>query len=132
MKTLRMYLVITLLVWTTSLVVLLRQAYTADVNKDNLADIKQDGNAIHKIQAGIDADRDKIIEENKAIVVDRRKLKEAEKIADKAKIEQINQNIEKRKAVIKDLKKDIRNKKDQKSYLIYGKPQNMPKRSRKE
>ena len=48
-------------------------------------------------------------------------MKDAEKNADKAKIEQINQDIENRKAAIAGLKKEIKNKKEQKDALIYGK-----------
>jgi len=126
MKALRIYLAVTLIAGTISVVSLSQKAYAAD----------HENSAVRKIEIGIDTDRDKIIEESKAIKADRRKLKEAEKIADKAKVEQIkqeiNQDIEKRKAAIKDLKTDISNKKDQKNDLVYGKGQKIPKRSRKQ
>lgn len=118
MKTPKTYSVIILIACTMLAAVLSQETYAAE------------SSAIRAIQADIDADRSRIIEENKAIIADRRKLKEAEKTADKANIEQIKQDIEKREAAIRDLKKDINNKKRQKDDLIYGKTQAVPKRGR--
>ncbi len=101
-----------------------QKAYCADENKKN-ADNMGVSSAVRKIEAEIDADREKIIEEGKAIKADRRKLKESEEIADKAKSEQIkqelSQDIKKREAAIKDLKKGIDNKKYRRNDLVYGK-----------
>jgi len=75
-----------------------------------------------KIEAAIAADRDKIIEEDKAIKAARRKLKEAEEAtADSAASEQIKQDIKEREAAIINLKKGIRAKKYQRNDLVYGK-----------
>ena len=115
-----------------SVSVLSKRAYTVEATKDknNLIDIKQDNSVIHKIQGDIDADRNKIIQESGAVTADRQKLKEAEKISDKTTAEQIKQDIEKRESTIKDLKKDIINKKEQKDDIVYGKRQKIPRRNR--
>ncbi len=62
-----------------------------------------------KIEISIAADREKIIQEDNAIKAD-------------------IQDIEKRKAVIKELKKRISDSKDRKNDVVYGK-QLIPKRS---
>lgn len=129
MKAPRIYLAMALLAAAISVS---QQAYAADINKDNPAAIKQANNPMHKIQADIDADRGNIIEESKAINADRQRLKEAEKMADKERAGEIKheiaRDIEKREAAIKDLKKDINDKKEQKFHLIYGNGQKIPKR----
>ena len=61
----------------------------------------------------------------KAIKADRQKLRDAEKLTDKVKAGEVkqgvSQDIEKRQAAIKDLKKSISDKKYQRNELMYGK-----------
>ena len=88
-----------------------QSVYAVDAVKANLAVAKpaaQHENAeVRKVELQIDADRDKIIEESNVIKLDRRKLKDADKISDKANAEGIRKDIETREAKIKDLKKEI-------------------------
>lgn len=87
---------------------------------------------IHNIEASIARDRDKIIAETKAIGDDRRKIKDAGRLADKTKAAQIKeeaeQDIKNRQAVIKTIKASISTKKDQRGDLLYGAPQKIEQR----
>ncbi len=134
MKVLKVSLAITLIAGAISAASFSQEAYSADLNKSNAAGIKHDSGGVRKVEAEIDADRDKIIEEGKAMKADRLKLKEAGKMPDKLKVEEIkkeiNQGIEKREAAIRDLKKEIRNKKEERYYLINGKQKDEPRRTR--
>jgi len=105
---------------------LLQQAFAADMNQNNSARavIKQADSPVHKIQAEIDADRDKIIEETGAIKACQKKLKALEKDPDKAKTAQARQEmgreIDQRKAGISELKKGIKAKRDRIHTIVYG------------
>ena len=87
---------------------------------------------VRKVEFQIDADRDKIIEESNVIKSDRRKLKDADKISDKANAEGIGKDIETREAKIKDLKKEIAAKKEQRYLLMNGKQKDEPRRTRQD
>ena len=134
MKVLRASLAITLIVWAISVVTLSQKAYSADLGKSNAVGIKHESSEVHKVESEIDADRDKIIEEGKAIKADRRKLKEADKMPDKLTAkeikEKINQEIEEGEAAIRDLKKEISDKKEERYYLINGKQKDESRRTR--
>ena len=110
MRILIISLIIALLISSISVMVLSQRLYAAATDKDNTANIDQDAG----IKAAIKLDMDKIAQEREAIIADRRKLKEAKRTGDKIKIEQvkqeIDQDIKKRKAAIKDLYSDIGNK----------------------
>ena len=93
MKVLRASLAITLIVWAISVVTLSQKAYSADLGKSNAVGIKHESSEVHKVESEIDADRDKIIEEGKAIKADRRKLKEADKMPDKLTAKEIKEKI---------------------------------------
>jgi hypothetical protein len=107
-----------------------RDALCADINNDNTI-VELENDAVREIELSIDADRENIILENKAIGKNRQRLREAGRIIDKAKagqlIAEIKEDISRRKSVIKDLKKAISDKKDRKNGLVYGK-QFIPKR----
>ena len=103
-----------------------------DTVKNNPVAIKHESLGVHKIEHEIDADRDKIIEESNAIKADRRKLKEAEKASDKANAEQIKKDIVMRDAKIKDLKKEISDKKGERYLLMNGKQKDEPRRTRRD
>ena len=113
-----------------------QKAYSADIVKSNAAVMEASRMAVHNVEAEIDADRNKIIEEGGAIKADRRKLKEAEKMPDKLKVEEIkkeiNQDIGNREAAIRDLKKGISNKKEQRYILMNGKQKDEPRRTRQD
>lgn len=134
MKSLIMYLAVILIAGTILAAVLSQQASAFDINKSISSNTERERNGVCKLEADIAADRDRIIEENKAIKADRQKLKEAGKIADKAKAEQVrqelNQDIERRNAAIKDLKRGISVKRLHQHDLIYGKEQPMENRTR--
>ncbi len=87
---------------------------------------------IHNIEAGISEDRDKIIAQMRAIKDDRRKIKDAGRLSDKTKAAQIKEeagrDIQKREAAIKELKRSISMKKDERGGLMYGKGQKIEKR----
>ena len=87
---------------------------------------------VRKVELEIDADRDKIIEESAAIKMDRRKLKDADKISDKVNAEGIRRDIETREAKIRDLKKEIAAKKEQRYLLMNGKQKDEPRRTRQD
>ena len=132
MKVLRVSLAVTLITGTITAALLSQTAYGAKTGDSNSAEVKGGKAAIHEIEVSIDADREKIIEEMKAIKVDRKKLKDTEKLADKVKAEamkrEIVQEIEKRQAAIKDLKKNISDKKYQRNELMYGKAQGISRK----
>ena len=135
MEKFRMLAAIILITGAMAVSGLPQKAYAADPNNKNIvAGLKKQNSPVHIIEIEIDADRGKIIEEGKAISRDRQKLSEARKVADKAKSEQIkqeiDQDIEKREAAIKDLKKDVKNKYDQIDDLLYGKERKVPRRTR--
>ena len=87
---------------------------------------------MRNLEKEIIAQRDQIIQESRAIDSDRRKLKEAGRISDKTESErvkqEINQDIEKRKAAIADLKKDINKKRDRQHDIKYGSEPHTPRR----
>jgi len=93
---------------------------------------KQDNSELRNLEKEIIAQRDQIIQESRAIDSDRRKLKEAGRISDKTESErvkqEINQDIEKRKAAIADLKKDINKKRDRQHDIKYGSEPHTPRR----
>ena len=90
MKTFKTGAIIALLTVAASIVMMPKISYAADTNK-NVGNIK--------------ACRDKIAVEREAILADGRRLEEAKKTGDKAKIEQVkqetNQDIKDRKAAIR-------------------------------
>jgi hypothetical protein len=96
MKTLRVGIAITLLIIPISALAISQKPYADDTNKRD---------------SSIKAHMDKIVIEREAIIADGRKLQEAKKTGDKAKIEQVknetDQDIKKRKAAIRALYKDI-------------------------
>ena len=96
MKALKMGLAMALLISSLSAIVLSKTSYAVD---------------IYKPRADIKAHQDKVTVEREAIIADNRKLQQVKKTGDKAKIEQvtqeINQDIKKRKATIKALYKDM-------------------------
>ena len=87
---------------------------------------------VRKVELAIDADRDKIIEESNVIKLDRRKLKDADKMSEKVNAEEIRKDIETREAKIKDLKKEIASKKEQRYLLMNGKQKDEPRRTRRD
>ena len=95
-KKLRIDLAIVLLIGLLSAIVLSKTSYAVDT---------------YKLRTDINAHQNKITVEREAIIADNRKLQEVKKTGDKAKIEQvtqeINQDIKKRKATIKALYKDM-------------------------
>lgn len=96
MKKLKICLAIALLVSSISTAIILQKLYAADTDKGG---------------ATIKACQDKIAVEREAIILDHRKLQEAIKTGDKAKIEQVrqetSQDIKNRKAKIRDLYKEM-------------------------
>lgn len=90
---------------------------------------------IHDLEASIAEDRDNIIAQGRAIKDDRRRIKDAERLSDKTealrKIDEAGQDIKKREAAIKDLKKSISMKKDERGILMYGKEQIIQRRTAK-
>ncbi|MDO8525262.1 MAG: hypothetical protein Q7S07_02095 [Candidatus Omnitrophota bacterium] len=111
-----------------SLTLFTQAASAADMGQDPSAKEKWNTEA-RKIELAIDADRNMIIEESRAIKAARQKLKEAEKAGDASGAEGLRQNIKDREAVIEGLKKSIGNKKDSKNEIVYGK-QIIPDRKR--
>ena len=99
-----------------------------DVIKNNPIGIHHENREVRKVELEIDADRNKIIEESNAINADRRKLK----YADKASGEEIKKDIENRNAKIKDLKKEISAKKEERDLLMNGKQKDEARRSRRD
>ena len=130
MKILKVSLALTLIAAAISIAGLTQKLYAADLDKPGAIGIDDNGVSVRKIELAIDADRDKIIEESKAIGRDKRKLKEAEKASDKANAVQIRQGIKDREAVIKGLKDGIRGKKVERYNLMNGKQKDAPRRSR--
>ena len=96
MKRLRAILATTLLISSIPAIAIPQKIYAADTGKGKIT---------------IEALRDKISVEREAIIADSRKLYEAKKTGDKAKIERVKQetdrDIEKRKAAIKALYKEM-------------------------
>ena len=94
--------------------------------------VMRDGEGSRKLERAIDADRDKIISESKAISEDRRKMRQALKAAGKEKAgqakQEIEQDIKSREARIKEIKKEISGLKDQRNDILYGKERGIPKR----
>ena len=105
MKSLKLSLAIILLV----IAAVSQKAY-ADIIKQGDAGSGHDTSPVRKIELSIAADRDKIIQENAEIKEDERKLKEAEKIADRTEAQTIKvemgRDIENRKNMVKGLKKE--------------------------
>jgi predicted RNase H-like nuclease (RuvC/YqgF family) len=103
---------------------------------ETVATARHENSAVLKLEMGIDADRENIIQESKEIKQSRKKLKEAQKLTDKTAaeklIQDITQDIKRRESVIRDLKKDINNKKNQRHDLLYGKGWAIPKRDSKD
>lgn len=104
-----------------SITTLSQTAYCADKSTNSAGNAGGSSAVVRKIEASIAADREKIIEEGKAINADKRKLKEAEKAADSATSEQVKQDIKARELTIANLKKGIINKKYERNDLVYGK-----------
>ena len=90
MKTLKMGLAITLLISSISAVMIAQKTYAAEADK---------------VGSPIKVRNEKIALERDAIIADGRRLQEAKKTGDKAKIEQVRketgQDIEKRKSSIR-------------------------------
>ena len=91
---------------------------------------QHESQAVRKVELEIDADRDRIIKESNAINLDRRKLKDADKAKSEQVKEEIRKDIEDRESKIKDLKKEIRDKKEQRYFLMNGKQKDEARRSR--
>lgn len=110
-----------------------QEARAADEEKPGPAETEGARAEIHNLEAGIAADRDKIIAEGRAIKEDRRKIKDAERLSDKTKAAQIKEeagaDIKKRETAIKELKTSISVKKDQRGGLLYGKGQKIETRT---
>ena len=96
MKELKIDLAIVLLIGSLSAIVLSKTSYAVDT---------------YQSRTDVKAHQDKIAVEREAIIADGRKLQEVQKTGDKVKIDQvrqeITQDIEKRKAAIRALYKDM-------------------------
>jgi Arc/MetJ-type ribon-helix-helix transcriptional regulator len=89
-------------------VIVMPQGFCADeAEKVRSAGFKREDDAV---KIAIRADKAKIDDERNAILEDGRQISEAKKAGDKAKVELLNQDIKKRKAVIRTLKDDINQK----------------------
>ena len=114
---------------------LAQKAYALETDEMAPISKRAEGNhAVRALEKEIVADRESIIKEIEAIDVCHRKLREANKLVDKAEAGRIKQETDKeiagREDAIKKLKISISNKKDQKNALVYGK-QKIPKRDQK-
>ena len=132
MKILRFCLAIAFLVGNVSLTMAEQVTPNAGGSKDNAIGSNRIGGEARKIELAIDADRNKIIEESKAIAADHKKIKETARLVDKTAAGQVAQemskDIETRESVIRGLKKDISDMKIRKNHLVYG-DQVIPKRT---
>ena len=109
-------LAIALFVSSISTCVIAQRLYAVETNPAVTAVFDTDMGA----KAIIKADKDKIAREREAILEDGRRLQEAKKTGDKAKIEEVkkevNEDIAKRKAAIKAIYDDMENRAGDKSF----------------
>ena len=118
--------------------IFLQDTYAIDAVKSNpvnpavaaKAGAQHESPEVRKVELQIDADRDWIIAESDAVNADRRKLKDADKVSDKVAAEQLKKDITEREARIKDLKKGIRDKKEQRYFMMNGKQKDESRRTR--
>ena len=110
MKAFKTGLVIALSIVTISVSVMPKKLYSADMDK-SAANIQKNTITEGIVKTAAREDQDKIDLEREAILADGRKLQEAKKTGDKARIEQVRQevtrDIAKRKAAIRSLKDDM-------------------------
>lgn len=120
MRTLKVYIAAVLI--TAGVLFLSQETCAVGLSKNDVVEVDRDN--VSKIEAEIAAAREQIIKEDEAIKLDVRKLKEIDRMADKAQGEamkrEINQDIKNRKAAIKSLKAGIRNKKFERNDLVYS------------
>lgn len=107
MKKIKMSTIVILSAVLLSTTMIPKQVCAADVDKVRSASFKKEDDAV---KVAIRANKAKIDEERNAILEDGRQIWQARKAGDKEKVELLNQDIKKRKAVIRALKDDINQK----------------------
>ena len=126
--------VVILMMWAALIVALPQMVCAVEQDKPKPAEKKYTNEEVHRIETEIAEYRDRIIEEGKAIAADRKRSREASRLADKTKAEQMKQemqqDIKNREAAINGLKREINDRKDRKNEILYGKTQGAPKRVR--
>ena len=100
--------------------ILLQPAYCEAVKKEEVLEADGTREQIRNIELSIAGDREKIIQETRAINEDKRKLKAAQKSGDKAIADEMAKDIKTREAAIKAIKGGIVSKKDEKNNIVYG------------
>ncbi|MCX5678443.1 MAG: hypothetical protein NTY76_04970 [Candidatus Omnitrophica bacterium] len=107
MKITKIGVILILLAGALPVIIMPQRLRADDAAKVRTAGFKREDDAV---KIAIRADKAKIDDERNAILEDGRQIHEAKKAGDKEKVELLNQDIKKRKAVIRTLKDDINQK----------------------